>query len=58
MTAQPYKPELRSIPLTFMDCPHLKEKDFWGCINVCWINGGAASCEVLRMHQRCPGGFP
>jgi hypothetical protein len=31
MTRRPYQPELRSIPLTFMDCPYYDECPLAAC---------------------------
>ena len=55
----PYKPELRNIPLTFMDCPkNIK--------NIC-MNGDAPqyhTCDDRRndpyhfIGHGCPRGFP
>lgn len=51
-------PELRSIPLTFMDCPVLNafsDGSFpdSGILRPCWNH-----CEEKRNTEGCPRGFP
>lgn len=51
-----YIPELRSIPLTHLDCPYLQEK-FWLCgkgFNNLWYQCG---CKNNRNLKRCPEGY-
>jgi hypothetical protein len=66
MIAQAYKPELRSIPLTFMDCSNLNE---WQGIMMpdnfgkYWCNHPRRNtvvylCKELRETGKCPRGFP
>ena len=52
MTA--YKPELRSIPLTFIDCEDCADglvRRFCRKIAMC-------PCILIRNEKRCPRGFP
>jgi hypothetical protein len=56
MTAQRIiEPELRSIPLTFMDCPD--HSDLW---ELCHDDspGSRITCRLTREYNHCPRGFP
>jgi len=57
-----YAPELRSIPLTFLDCPSqevkqnlLPSKSFDGCM---FDKLDLYECCSIRKHHNCPRGFP
>lgn len=54
---RPIVPELRDVPLTFLDCDLARRRvDFnnvgWdGCADVC------GSCQLIRELGKCPRGF-
>ena len=50
----PYQPELRSIPLTFLDCPDFKQVSVF---DVCDYYYGTL-CHTMRMKESCPRGYP
>ena len=58
---QPYQPELRSIPLAFMDClSHELKRNyltppFDGCL---WDKLDLYECRLIRANHNCPRGFP
>jgi hypothetical protein len=58
MTAErKYRPELRSIPLTFMDCDLRKSKgSLYGEWHMCKKIVG--DCRWIRENGLCPRGFP
>jgi len=52
-------PELRSIPLTYLDCTaherkHTMGMDFDGCL---WDKLDLYECRLIREHKECPKGF-
>jgi len=53
---RPVVPELRSIPLTFMEC------EYFGGLTNCWYDDdgeeGPCSCAVRRQVEECPENFP
>jgi len=55
---RPYVPELRSIPLTFMDCPKR-----WDCnpryydLASCSAGSALVLCDWRRLEGHCPRGF-
>jgi len=57
-----YKPELRSIPLTFMDCSHFLGNVFveqaCGVFFVAGGNDDEMLCKKARDGKYCPRGFP
>ena len=67
MTAQPYKPELRTIPLTFLDCNQrwwesemtmVDGSPRYSCQYWYLEMGTVYLCETCRRDGKCPRGFP
>ena len=56
MIRKPYKPELRSIPLTFMDCPDLADN---GMCHVIYHNCKRkyGKCECRMKKGICQRGY-
>ena len=59
-----YEPELRSIPLTFMDCPDARATVWsngvtmhWCCADYYKTLFAYAWCEGAMKHDTCPRGF-
>ena len=50
-----YQPELRNIPLTFMDCPDIGQLLKEQCYFNRAIHGG--TCKIKRDFDDCPRGF-
>ena len=50
-----YTPELRSVPLTFMDCPDIGELFKEQCYFNRQYHGG--TCKVKRDNEDCPRGY-
>lgn len=53
MTRAPYRPELRDIPLTFMDCDAIFPDEIEYCTETFFTQ----KCEDAVKRRECPRGF-
>ena len=56
---RPYVPELRSIPLTFMDCDLFPSHEYedWRGVPFCMDDSVMETCSYARKIGTCPRGF-